>query len=799
MARHHITEARVRSAVDRLVDQFLQLGSVNALADALTAGQGESSVRLYPNRIHGLLAEDPSRSINTATLEAIEAGLTALEAAPRLGDKELEQRVLASWAALPAGTDQPIASLADSAGVPRAVVSKIIRLHDPAAPPTHSGSAGEPDWSWQDTAVEACLRTLRLRADYRAGLVVPTGGGKTPIALRVGLEWLAADDRDDAVVLWVTHRRRLRTQARRTLQRLLRRAEGLPEGASSLFAHRVRFVMTGDLATAIAEIGDALSLVIVDEGHHAAAPSYQPIFNAAAAPVLLLTATPVRADDLPIGIDSIAYTTTYRELFERRCLVEPIFEPPLDLRGLDWSQPEGLRDLADYLLDRTENDFGKVLVTVSQVQRSETLFEALVSLLDERPDHPLSDDDIGFVHSARCSAAASPEDFLDEFSARPKGVLVATGQLVGEGYDDPSIDAVVVTYPSTSIGHLMQVAGRALRSSPGKTSAHVVQVRESDLEYHFDQRWLYQDISDALRPALIDLTYSSTSNLEAQLVELLEQHRVHHRVVERIRRELAAADGSAEELQVMLTGMPYFGDLDKFEASGEWGAILVPTAERQRFVDIFNDVSLRTDDIKEHAAFLAHHLSPDTRAGSLWKSYVDLITAMEYARREIIGTPYAADTSRPYRRGRSTTWLRYVSLRFRPVVPAQLSDFLADAVNREQILTQYIDRPARWAAAIKTELPLAGSYAYLFTAEQAQWWDTERGGVINQLKDVAPAERGGILTNWTTQLHTAPVAPALLSQMGHFTRPERLAQQYLPLQAETSTSEEPVPLESEAE
>jgi hypothetical protein len=34
-------------------------------------------------------------------------------------------------------------------------------------------------------------------------------------------------------------------------------------------------------------------------------------------------------------------------------------------------------------------------------------------------------------------------DFLDEFSARPTGVLVATAQLVGEGYDDPSIDAVV--------------------------------------------------------------------------------------------------------------------------------------------------------------------------------------------------------------------------------------------------------------------------------------------------------------------------------------------------------------------
>lgn len=39
-----------------------------------------------------------------------------------------------------------------------------------------------------------------------------------------------------------------------------------------------------------------------------------------------------------------------------------------------------------------------------------------------------------------------------------------------------------------------QVVGRALRAAPGKTAARVIQVRESAVEYHFDQRWLRQDI-----------------------------------------------------------------------------------------------------------------------------------------------------------------------------------------------------------------------------------------------------------------------------------------------------------------
>ena len=543
---------------------------------------------------------------------------------------------------------------------------------------------------------------------------MPTGGGKTRIALRVALRWLEAEDRDDTVVLWVTHRRRLHLQARRALQQLLRDSQGAPDNAASLFASRIQFWMIGDLEAALLAAGDRLALVIVDEAHHAAAPSYEPLFGLAAAPGLFLTATPNRADTLPIGIDEIAYTITYRELFRRNCLAEPVFEPPLDLRGLDWSEPGGLRDLADYLLDRADADFGKVLVAVSTRERAENLYEAVAALLDERPGSPLSSADVGFVHAERNSGEVSTADFLDEFSARPTGVLVATSQLIGEGYDDPSIDAVVVTYPSGSISHLMQVAGRALRTAPGKTVAHIVQVHESPLEYHFDQRWLYQDISDQLHPELIDRTYGSAPDLSEQIRTFLAEHRVPAPMAARIERQLQDLEAGSP-VQLMLTGVPYFGPPDSFEAKAEWGAILVTPGERDRFTTIFNDVSYRTDDIKEHGLYLARHLSPDSRGGSLWKSYVDLVTAMEYARREITGAAYAGADSRPYQQGRSTTWLRYASFRFEPVLPAELDQFLHDAFNRDAVIAEFLQQPGQWAAVAKIELPLTGTMAYLLT------------------------------------------------------------------------------------
>jgi superfamily II DNA or RNA helicase len=781
MARHHISDPRIQAVIGRLADQFVRLGSVNALADALTSAQPGGSPRIYPNRLHGLLSEDRSRSINSATLEAIDRGLAALESDGGAGDGTVRQRVMAATAQTPTGTADPAAFIAAATGVPPAVVKRVTDL--PAPPVSQASRAAEPgtpDWSWQDDAVARSVRALGRRPGYKAGLVVPTGGGKTRIALRIALRWLEAGDRDDTVVLWVTHRRRLHLQARRALQQLLRDGEGVPDNAASLFASRIRFIMIGDLAAAIPAAADRLSLIIVDEAHHAAAPSYEPLFAPGAVPGLFLTATPNRADALPIGIDEVAYTITYRELFRRNCLTEPVFEPPLDLSDLDWSKPDGLRDLADYLLDRTDGDFGKVLVTVSTRDRAENLYEALVTLLDERPGNPLSFADIGFVHAERSSGGVSTADFLDEFTARPTGVLVATAQLVGEGYDDPSIDAVVVTYPSTSISHLHQVAGRALRTAPGKRVAHVVQLRESPIEYHFDQRWLYQDISDQLRPELIDRTYGSAAHLTERIRTLLEQHRVPAPVAGRIERQLQDI-GAGTAVQLILTGVPYFGPPDTFEAKAEWGAVLITPEERDRFVEVFNDVSARIDDIKEHGLYLARHLSTDSRAGSLWKSYVDLVTAMEYARREITSTPYAGDNSRPYRQGRSTTWLRYISFRFEPVLPAELDQFLRDAFNRDAVIAEFLQQPGRWVAAVKIELPLAGTMAYLLADAGAQWIEEQRRVLAEQLRDARGTEGFAVLTRWAMGLGSAPVPPALLAEMSQLTRPERFAEQYLPL------------------
>ncbi len=787
MPRHYVSESRVEHVLERLSEQFLRLGSVNAIAEVLSLNaNGGGGQRVYPNRIHGLLSGDPHRSINTATLEAIEASLNELErTAESGGDDTSQQRAriqqaLAGALASASDLSEALRRVADDLDVPLSVVSFVAETVPGALPVTVSPPPHEPDWSWQDDAVAKSLGALRKSANYKAGLIVPTGGGKTRVALRVILRWLAEGDRQDSVALWVTHRTRLRQQARRALQQLLREPGHLPDGAASLFGDRIKFVMLGDISNALAEYGEKISLIVVDEAHHAAAPSYASIFTDITTPGLFLTATPNRSDDLPIGIDEIAYTITYRDLLERGCVVEPVFDPPLELPNLDWSTADGLRDLADYLLDRTEQDFTKVLVAVSMRERAETLYQALAELLDSRPDHPLTVEDVGFVHGSGASGAGGPNDYLDEFTARPRGVLVATSQLLGEGFDDPLIDAAVVTYPSSSIGHLMQVAGRALRIAPEKKAAHIVQMRESPLEYHFEQRWLYQDISDALRPDLVDITYATSEELSVRVSSILEQHNVSDAIRQRITAQLAEFEIFGE-VGLMLTGIPYFGPTQAFAEQATWGALLVTQVERHRFVHVFNDVSARREDIKDVDGYMAPVITPDHRPASLWKSYVDLIAAIEYARREIHRIPYAGREERNYRASHGTTWLRYVTFVFEPAVPDRLQQFLADAVNKDELIAQYLDEPGSWAVAMRMDLPLSASIAWLLSAEQAEWLAQARQELVANLSKVAPERGFEQVAAWREALEYAPVPLALIDHITEFLRVDRFESQHLDL------------------
>lgn len=767
MARLSIQSERIKHLVEtQVLPLLLAAGNVAALTKLLNDTLQTAGIegRLHPNRLHALLSNDVTRSLNEATVELTEqAARVALEV-----DRTVAERAAVALKTLQdeahklrAFSADSLDEIAERLSIPPALAARLLGETPPST--TGMGATGAlrpagaitvrhepPDWSYQDTAVARCLDAFNRRPAGRVGLVLPTGAGKTRTALRIVLAMLGKSLDSKAPAYWVTHRRNLREQAYRELQKLIAGQDDRLEGERlAELANRIKFVMVSDLTPLLEGAATRPALIIVDEAHHAAAPSYQPVFaNPWAAPVLLLTATPNRSDRLPIGIDEIAFTITYRELAERRAVLTPKFlDFPVD--NFDWST-EAIDDLADYIVDRTSTDFTKVLVLAPRIDRVEEFYMALLDRLPD--DHPLEVEDIGFVHGAANSLDIDNEDFLASFGNKPRAVLVSA-QLLLEGFDDPSINAVVLTYPSTSVIRLMQAAGRCVRYSPDKRAAYVVQARNDSIAYHFDQRWLYQEIDDFLRPQLVDVEYASHSDLYEKARLFLEQHRVDGKQAQRALARIETLM-PGETCRLFLYGLPYFGTTDRFDTESSWGVSLETADTSTMLRGVFNAFCSLGADLSDPSDFLlrdgtAYGIAKDLNAGSRWLEFTGLLTAAYFAKREVHG-PSPIDTmgSRPFKPHGATTWLRYVSFTFRPAVPPALSEFLRDCHNAAQIEATYLEAPPQYATAVKVPLPLAGSEAFLLNASATAELTAALVDLRQKLAQAVPAEQFGALASY---------------------------------------------------
>jgi superfamily II DNA or RNA helicase len=219
--------------------------------------------------------------------------------------------------------------------------------------------------------------------------------------------------------------------------------------------------------------------VIVDECHHVGAVSFDAILKRVKAKYVLgLTATPIRRDgQQPIIFMQCGPT--------RHTAIKPAGAPhnlevvPHSLPNrIDIAQDAAIQDVFRHIandLDRTaaigteiESAFNlgrKVLVLT---ERTEHL-NAIASALDGRVPHP-------FVLHGRMSRKQRAV-LIKELDALPPNaprILLATGKLVGEGFDHPPLDTLVLAMPISWKGTLQQYAGRLHREHATKTSVRII-------------------------------------------------------------------------------------------------------------------------------------------------------------------------------------------------------------------------------------------------------------------------------------------------------------------------------------
>jgi superfamily II DNA or RNA helicase len=219
--------------------------------------------------------------------------------------------------------------------------------------------------------------------------------------------------------------------------------------------------------------------VIVDECHHVGAVSFDAILKRTKAKYVLgLTATPIRRDgQQPIifmQCGPIRYTAAKPagaphdlEVLPRSCFNR--IDLPTDAR---------IQDVFRHLANdqaRTEaiaaevrnafDDGRKVLVLTERTEHLDAITGALEGL-EPAP----------FVLHGRISKKqrASLVADLNELPPDVPRILLATGKLVGEGFDHPPLDTLVLAMPVSWRGTLQQYAGRLHREHASKTDVRII-------------------------------------------------------------------------------------------------------------------------------------------------------------------------------------------------------------------------------------------------------------------------------------------------------------------------------------
>ena len=345
------------------------------------------------------------------------------------------------------------------------------------------------DGELRDYQVRACSDVLKRDM---ALLVAPTGAGKTAMCL-----WLIAQRKQPALVM--VHNKELLFQWIDRIQVFLRIPEneiGIIGAGKFRIGERISVGMVQTLIKRAPEIASYIGYLIADEAHHAPALQFADTIKQFDCKYLTgLTATPFRRDRLSklifFHLGDVAGTVDKAELDKNgalcQCFVKQI---PTDFKSELCFQDYYSKALSELAKDTERNKLIADIVALDSCS-------GIKLILSDRVQH-LNDlksllADRGIVAGVLTGAAKKQDRLLilEHLKAGKLKFLLATFQLISEGFDMPAIESIYLTTPIKFSGRVIQAVGRALRPALGKDKAFVydfVDVNEPVLSFQADSR-----------------------------------------------------------------------------------------------------------------------------------------------------------------------------------------------------------------------------------------------------------------------------------------------------------------------
>jgi len=376
-------------------------------------------------------------------------------------------------------------------------------------------------------------------------LVAATGVGKTVISAFDYKRF--RKEKPNAKLLFVAHREEILNQSLTTFRAILKNNNfGEMQVGKHKASHPDHLFISiqsfNSLKLFEKTDSDFYDYIIIDEFHHAAAPSYQKLLAHYNPKILLgLTATPERMDGqniLEYFEHTIAAEMRLKEAIDRK-LLSPFqyfcITDSVDLSHLKWTR--GNYDTSDlnevYVKDRTQavrraND---IVASLEEYITDINDVKGLAFCASVEHAQFMSE----FFNSSHISSIALHANSTDEERETAKEKLrkgeirfICVRDLYNEGVDIPEINTVLFLRPTESLTIFVQQLGRGLRLSEDKECLTVLDfVAQAHKNYNFQEKFqvlvgkAYHSIEYYVENGFSNLPKGCSIQLEKQAQEYI--------------------------------------------------------------------------------------------------------------------------------------------------------------------------------------------------------------------------------------------------------------------------------------
>ena len=332
------------------------------------------------------------------------------------------------------------------------------------------------------------LQSIQLHLDRGVNkqlVVLPTGSGKTVIFSNI-----PQTIKDSLPMLVLAHRGELLNQAKEKilwsnphLDVQIEKAENTAELCDVVVAS-VPTLGRADSERIKKYPKNYFKTIIVDEAHHAAAETYRRILDYFQPKFLLgVTATPQRSDSVRLTdvFDEITYYKTIQDLIKEGYLCRLIgyrIQTDTDISEVETSHG----DYTASQLEETINTPLRNAIVVKAYLEFAPQQKAVVFASGIRHAADLAASFAQKQISVRVVIGSTPDEeraqILADFTSGKVRVIVNVGVLT-EGFDEPSIGAIILARPTRSTLLYTQIVGRGTRIFEGKEHCVIIDIADT--------------------------------------------------------------------------------------------------------------------------------------------------------------------------------------------------------------------------------------------------------------------------------------------------------------------------------